>query len=318
MRGPFSWPLMLASVRRRANDAVDLVVEDEYRRLLVHGARPLLIRAAQGADPATLHIIVRGVEEPPDEPDLAFAEQAIRRLFSLDHSPQAFYEHVRDEPVLGPITRRLYGMRPVGSPSIFEMLIIAVLGQQISMIAAGAIKSRLVAALGASASFDDRIYRAFPTPEAIANTSNEALLTLAFSRRKAEYVRDLAIQVASGDLNLEGMRGKEHGEILERLVAIRGIGRWTAEYVLLRGYGYPDALPAGDAGLRREITRYYQLAVPPDEAEITRRGAAWSPYRSWATLYLWNADLDLWQISLRMTTPQFIAQESNAGVVYWQ
>src|SRR6185437_12028157 len=216
-----------------------------------------------------------------------------RRLFSLDHSPQAFYEQVRDEPVLGPITRRLHGMRPVGSPSIFEMLIIAVLGQQISMIAAGAIKSRLVAALGARASFDDRIYRAFPTPEAIANTSNESLLTLAFSRRKAEYVRDLAIQVASGDLDLEALRGREHGEILERLIAIRGIGRWTAEYVLLRGYGYPDALPAGDAGLRRQIMRHYQLAAPPDEAEITRRGTVWSPYRSWATLYLWNADLDL-------------------------
>jgi DNA-3-methyladenine glycosylase II len=289
--GPFSLPLMLASVLRRVNDAVDQVIGDEYRRLLVHRERPFLVQVTPSDDVATLRIILCGVETPPDAADIAVAEQAIRRLFSLDHSPQAFYEQVRDEPVLGPITRRLHGMRPVGSPSIFEMLIIAVLGQQISMIAAGAIKSRLVAALGASASFDGQVYRAFPTPEAIANTSNESLLTLAFSRRKAEYVRDLAIQVASGDLDLEALRGREHGEILERLIAIRGIGRWTAEYVLLRGYGYPDALPAGDAGLRRQIMRHYQLAVPPDEAEIIRRGAAWSPYRSWATLYLWNADL---------------------------
>jgi DNA-3-methyladenine glycosylase II len=291
--GPFSLPLMLASVLRRANDAVDLVIGDEYRRLLVHRERPFLVRVMRIAGAETPRIIVHGVEGPPEEADLAFAEQAIRRLFSMDHSPGAFYEQVRDEPVLGPITRRLHGMRPVGSPSIFEMLIIAVLGQQISMIAAGAIKSRLVAALGASISFDDLVYRAFPTPEAIASRSNDDLLALAFSRRKAEYVRDLAIQVASGDLDLEGLRGREHGEILQRLIAIRGIGRWTAEYVLLRGYGYPDALPAGDAGLRRQIMRHYQLAVPPDEAEIIRRGASWSPYRSWATLYLWNADLDL-------------------------
>ncbi len=291
--GPFSLPLMLVSVLRRFNDAVDVVIGDEYRRLLVHRERPFLVRVTEGDASDTLRILVRGVEAPPEESDLAFAEQAIRRLFSMDHSPQAFYEHVRDEPVLGPLTRRLYGMRPVGSPSIFEMLIIAILGQQISMIAAGAIKSRLVAALGASASFDDRVYRAFPTPEAIANTSNEALLTLAFSRRKAEYVRDLAIQVATGDLDLEGLRGREHGEILERLIALRGIGRWTAEYVLLRGYGYPDALPAGDAGLRRQIMRHYQLAVPPDEADIIRRGVAWAPYRSWGTLYLWNADIEV-------------------------
>ena len=246
----------------------------------------------QGAAPHAPCLILRGVAGPPDEADLAFAERAIRRLFNLDQSPQSFYEHVRDEPVLGPITTRLHGMRPVGSADIFEMLVIAVLGQQISMIAAGAIKGRLVAALGAAAQFDDRLYRAFPTAEAIAEASYDALLALAFSRRKAEYVRDLAIQTASGDLDLEGMRGKAHGEILERLIAIRGIGRWTAEYVLLRGYGYPDALPAGDAGLRRQITRYYQLAAPPDEKEIIRMGEPWSPYRSWATLYLWNADLD--------------------------
>ncbi|MGH2389533.1 MAG: DNA-3-methyladenine glycosylase 2 [Chloroflexota bacterium] len=290
--GPFSLPLMLASVRRRANDAVDLVVGDEYRRLLVHRRRPFLLRATHGASLDTLRVSLRGVTGRPDEADLAFAERAIRRLFNLDQSPQSFYEHVRDEPVLGPITARLHGMRPVGSADIFEMLVIAVLGQQISMIAAGAIKARLVAALGIAAEFDDRLYRAFPTAEAIAEASNDALLALAFSRRKAEYVRDLAIQVASGDLDLEGMRGREHGEILERLIAIRGIGRWTAEYVLLRGYGYPDALPAGDAGLRRQITRHYQLAAPPNEAEIILMGVPWSPYRSWATLYLWNADLD--------------------------
>jgi len=271
---------------------VDLVRGDEYRRLIVHREQPFLLGATHGTGPDTVRISLRGVDEAPDDVDLTFAEQAIRRLFNLDQSPQAFYEHMRDEPVLGPITTRLHGMRPVGSPDIFEMLVIAVLGQQISMIAAGAIKGRLVAALGIAAQFDDRLYRAFPTAAAIAEASNEALLAMAFSRRKAEYVRDLAILVASGDLDLEGLRGKEHLEILERLVAVRGIGHWTAEYVLLRGYGYPDALPAGDAGLRRQIMRHYQLATPPDEKEIIRRGALWSPYRSWATLYLWNADLD--------------------------
>ena len=96
-------------------------------------------------------------------------------------------------------------------------------------------------------------------------------------------------------MDLEALRGRPHLEILERLVALRGIGRWTAEYVLLRGYGYPDALPAGDAGLRRQIMRCYGLPVAPDEEEILRMGVQWMPYRSWATLYLWNADLETGQ-----------------------
>src|SRR5262249_45281369 len=132
---------------------------------------------------------------------------------------------------------------------------------------------------------------AFPTPESLVDASQEQLVGLAFSRRKAEYVRDLARIVADGALDLEALRGAAHAEILQRLLALRGIGRWTAEYVLLRGYGYPDALRAGDAGLRRQIRRHYGLGAPPDEGEITAMAAPWAPFRSWATLYLWNADL---------------------------
>ncbi|HVC82423.1 MAG TPA: DNA-3-methyladenine glycosylase [Chloroflexota bacterium] len=289
--GPFSLPLMLASVLRRANDAVDLVVGDEYRRLLVHAGQPFLLRVAAGEAPDRVRLILRGIDQPPSEAALDLAERSVRRLFCLDHSPEPFYAHVREDPVLEVLTRKLAGMRPLGSPNIFEMLVIAILGQQISMIAAGAIKARMVGALGAAVQFDDRLYRAFPTAEALAGASSDQYLAVAFSRRKAEYTRDLALQVASGELNLEALRGRPHLEILDRLIALRGIGRWTAEYVLLRGYGYPDALPAGDAGLRRQIARYYHLDTAPTEAEIMARAEPWTPYRSWATLYLWNADL---------------------------
>jgi DNA-3-methyladenine glycosylase II len=149
----------------------------------------------------------------------------------------------------------------------------------------------MVRSLGAAATLHGRTYHAFPTAESLAETSREQLIALAFSRGKAAYVRALAQQVADGALDLEALRGRPHAEILQRLIALHGVGRWTAEYVLLRGYGYPDALPAGDAGLRRQLWRLYHLPGPPSEAEITAIAAAWAPYRSWATLYLWNAGL---------------------------
>jgi DNA-3-methyladenine glycosylase II len=292
VEGPFRFSLMLANLRRRPNEIVDLVAGDEYRRLLVHQDRPLLLRARPGDNgESAVHLTVHGIDAPPTPADLDVATHALRRVLSLDHSPQPFYDHVRDEPVLGPLTTSLWGLRPLSSPTIFEMLVMAILGQQISLIAAGAIKARMVRSLGTSAMVDGHTYYAHPTPEALATASHTDLVALAFSRRKAEYVRDLALSVASGALDLEALRGLPHAALVEHLIAIRGIGRWTAEYVLLRGYGYDDALPAGDAGLRRQIWRQYGLPAPPTEAEIIRLSQPWVPYRSWATLYLWNTAL---------------------------
>jgi DNA-3-methyladenine glycosylase II len=292
VEGPFRLPLMLANLRRRPNEIVDLVADEEYHRLLVHQGRPLLLRAAPSdASESEVYLTVHGIDVPPALDDLDFAARALRRVLSLEHSPQSFYDHVRNDPVLGPLTRHLWGLRPLSSPTIFEMLVIAILGQQISLIAAGAIKARMVRSLGTSAMVDGKTYYAHPTPEALAHASHDDLLALAFSRRKAEYIRDLALSVASGALDLEALQGLPHATLVERLIALRGVGRWTAEYVLLRGYGYSDALPAGDAGLRRQIWRQYALPAPPTEAEIIRMSQPWAPYRSWATLYLWNAEL---------------------------
>jgi DNA-3-methyladenine glycosylase II len=231
-----------------------------------------------------------GIDQAAEPDDLDYAEQAVRRVFAIDQSPQPFYDRVAQDRVLGPLSKQLYGLRPLGSPSIFEMLVTAILGQQISMVAAHAIKERLVLRLGAVATIDGRTYHAFPTPDRIALATGDELVALKFSRRKAEYVRDLATAVSRGHVDLEALRGLPHDEILEHLMAIRGIGRWTAEYVLLRGYGYPDALPAGDAGLRRQVTRHYALSRPPTEDELSAIAEAWRPFRSWATLYLWSAE----------------------------
>ena len=292
VEGPFSLPLLLASVRRRANESVDLALDDTYRRLIVHDEHPLLLIAREVANtPRAVLLEVWTPDGTPDAAALAAAHTAFARIAGLEANPRPFYDRMRGDPVFGPLIRARWGLRPQGGASIFEMLVVAILGQQISLIAAGSIKRKMVHALSARATIEGQTYSAFPSAEALADATHEQLVSLAFSRRKAEYVRDLARQVADGALDLEGLRGQPHATILEHLVALRGIGHWTAEYLLLRGYGYPDALPAGDAALRRQIARLYALPVPPTEREIIALGEAWRPYRSWATLYLWNAEL---------------------------
>lgn len=291
VEGPFDWLLMLRYAHRRSRDLLDHVSGQRYRRLLDRGDAVFLLGVEAGPGVAgALRLTLESVGRTPEEGDLDAAEVTARRLFSLDRSPQPFYQHVAGDPYLGPICRALWGLRPLGSPSIFEMLITAILGQQISMIAAHAIKERVVLALGTSAEVAGTRYHAFPTPEALAEADPAAYLRFKFSRRKAEYVRDLAAAVAGGTVDLEALRGQPHQAILEQLLALRGIGRWTAEYVLLRGYGDADALPAGDAGLRRQVYRQYHLPQPPSDTELIALAEGWRPYRSWATLYLWSAE----------------------------
>ncbi len=114
-----------------------------------------------------------------------------------------------------------------------------------------------------------------------------------FSRSKAEYIVGLARAVASGELDLDALSTISEAERIERLVRLRGIGRWTAEYGSMRGYGARDSLPAADIGLRNAVTVAYRLDHQATEAEVRAMGERWTPWRAFATFYLWAT---LWSL----------------------
>lgn len=108
-----------------------------------------------------------------------------------------------------------------------------------------------------------------------------------FSLRKAEYVMEFARKVSEGSPDLEALERMEDEKAIEYLTGIRGVGRWTAECILLLGLGRPDLLPADDIGLRNAVTRAYTLDHQATEAEVRQIGESWRPWRSWVTRYLW-------------------------------
>jgi DNA-3-methyladenine glycosylase II len=116
----------------------------------------------------------------------------------------------------------------------------------------------------------------------------EDLQKLQFNRRKAEYVIDLSRQVADGELDLEGLQSLSDRQVVEKLVALRGVGRWTAECLLLFGMGRPDLLPAADIGVRNAVKKAFELDGQPTEAEVREWGEGWTPWRSYVTFYLWD------------------------------
>jgi len=258
-------------------------VEDgpSYVRTLVQGDRVGLVRISD-AGPAGLRLTVEGDLDP------ALTVATVRRALSLDLDHDSFLRHVEQaDPVIAGLARRFLGARPIGPFSLWEALVWTVIAQQINLTFAYSLKEALVR-LGGQSYLG---YLAIPSPERVAQLDYGDLQAQKYSRRKAEYVIDLARAVASGQLDLGAVVALPFGEAVERLVAFRGIGRWTAECLLMDA-GHLTAFPAGDIGIRNAVQRFYGLDHQPTEAEVRELGRAWAPYSALACYYLWLGLLD--------------------------
>ena len=168
------------------------------------------------------------------------------------------------------------GLTP--NPNAFETLVDAIVSQQISVKAADAIMGRLRAATPGGAI----------TPEALLLLEHDALRAAGLSTPKARYIRDLTEQVSSGQLDLARLDELEDEEIIQKLIAVKGIGRWTAEMILIFSLGRPDVLPVDDLGFVEGVREAYGMDARPTRKEMLERGEAWRPYRTFATWYMWG------------------------------
>lgn len=129
----------------------------------------------------------------------------------------------------------------------------------------------------------------FPTPARLLRTSQERLRSVGLSGRKTEYIFDLARHVRDGSIDLAALASMADEQVVEKLIQVKGIGRWTAEMFLIFCLGRPDILPVGDLGLRSAMQKVYQLKELPVPEKMERIAVPWRPYRSVATWYLWKS-----------------------------
>ncbi len=167
------------------------------------------------------------------------------------------------------------------NPHLFETLVDAIISQQISVKAADAIMARLRATLHAEA--NGRI-----SPEALMSLEEDTLRAVGLSPQKMRYIRDLTERVASGQLDLEQLSELDDEAVITELVKVKGIGRWTAEMMLIFSLGRPDVLPVDDLGFVEGVREAYSLEARPTPKEMRERGEAWRPYRTVATWYMWS------------------------------
>jgi DNA-3-methyladenine glycosylase II len=162
----------------------------------------------------------------------------------------------------------------------YGALVRSITGQQLSVLAARAIYGRL------TARFDGRP----PTPQEILDDDPEELRAAAgLSRAKVSYLRSLAEHVVSGELELERLDALTDEQVIAELVAVKGLGLWTAQMFLMFHLGRPDVLPVGDLGIRRAIERAYGLEGLPDATTMEAIAAPWRPHRTLACRYLWRS-----------------------------
>jgi DNA-3-methyladenine glycosylase II len=236
-----------------------------------------------------LHRVVDGrevrIEPAPGgvrvEPLDSGTEAVVRALLGLDVDLDGFARLADGDPVLGPVVARLAGLRPPLAPDPFEALVSSITAQQVSMWSAFAVRSRLIARFGRKIGFA----YPFPARERLARAREEDLVALGFSRRKAGYV----IGLAQSDLDLIELAPLEDEEVKARLVSIRGLGEWSADWFLARHLGRPTAWPAGDLALRKAVSTFYAGGRPLTIEEVRALGSRFAPFQNLAAHYLLTA-----------------------------
>jgi DNA-3-methyladenine glycosylase II len=283
---PFAFGLALRYLAVSPSAIVEKVEDGEYVRPVRIGGRWLLLRVRDGAVAGgALRITLEG--RRIRTADLEAAAALVSRLFGTTEDVTPVLRALRRSPRFVPLARRCRGLRPVLIGDPFEALIWAVIGQQINIAFAAKLKTALLERFGGSLSMDGRRYALFPAPDRLARLRRADLRPLQYSRQKADYIIGLSRAVVRGTLDLASLAGLPTPEAVARLTAFRGIGRWTAEYLLLRGLGDRDALPAADGGLRRIVGEDLGLGRLATEEEVRDAAAPLAGWRGYLAFYWW-------------------------------
>ena len=267
----------------------DTMEDSVYRRLLDLDDKLVLasVRSIGTLDAPELALELQGPELSPD--DVESATDRVSWLLGVDQDLAPFYELGRADQAMAGLVEQFYGLHLPHTASVFEALVLAVLGQQISTSVARIIRTLLIETFGPSAEFDGETYYAFPRPASIWASSPAELHTMKLTQRKSEYVHGLAGSALDPEMGLERLEELTDREIVEKLVALRGVGMWTAQWALIRAVGRPDALPLGDLALRRVVSRLFMDGEDVNDAKVEEIAQRWSPYRTYATVYLFSA-----------------------------
>lgn len=271
---PFRLDYTVSALRRRSKNNVDLWDGQRYTRLLVMENMPVKVVVEQNKK-TELTISIKSEYAEVFQNQIAHETE---NLLGLNCDMQDFYHIAQRDPQLNPLVLQFKGLKPPRFPSVFEALVNAISCQQISLDAGLQIQNRLAEFLSLRITEKEHLLYAFPRPNEVANCSVPTLKKIGYSTHKSEALIRLATAIMNNESHFKSLENKSNNESINFLCDFKGIGRWTAEYVLLRGLGRIDTFPGDDIGAQNNLYHFLHLDKKPDYKKIAEITAKWSPY----------------------------------------
>ncbi|MFC5405900.1 DNA-3-methyladenine glycosylase family protein [Cohnella soli] len=283
----FDFGANLHYLSRSPDESLYRIQDGKLYKAFVSQGKPRLFEV-RGDMPGVLLVRSLDEEEWPADTSEEIKEY-VKEWFDLGLDLAPFYSMASGDPVLSDVVKRLYGLRNMGIPDLFEALCWGIIGQQITLSFAYTLKRRFVETYGTLVSSQGVEVWLFPTPERIAELDVAELAALKLTGRKAEYLIGVARLIVDGSIGKHSLLASDSFKTAEKsLVAIRGIGPWTANYVLMRCLRYPSAFPIDDVGLHNAIKAVLGMDEKPTVARIRELAVGWEGWEAYATFYLWR------------------------------
>jgi DNA-3-methyladenine glycosylase II len=281
----FDFSQCLKFLTRSPQEPCHRVEKDILYKLEKFDEKPVLIKI-QGRNEKFIRIDF--LTPRPKKSIRALVAKYVWQWFDLDTDLKPFYWMARNDPVLQNIVKDFYGLRILTISDLFEAVSWAIIGQHINLAFAYTLKKRFVESYGEKYFFDKKPYYLFPRPQVISRLTVKGLKRLQLTAKKSEYLIELAIKMAAGDLSKKCLLAEDGFKTAgSKLRQLNGVGQWTADYVGLRCLKDPEALPVADVGLQNAVKQQLGLSQKPTVDDIRELSRPWQNWQAYATFYLW-------------------------------
>ncbi|CAM3987204.1 DNA-3-methyladenine glycosylase [Paenibacillus alkaliterrae] len=285
---PFSFAENMKYLSNAPNECLFHIKEQRLYRAIPIEGETLVIEISSDHD-HSITVRFMGDTAPSCERVRSAVVRYVRDWFDLDTDLLPFYKLAKSDPLLHRAADSFHGLRVIGIPDLFEAICWGIIGQQINLTYAYTLKRRFVERFGRHVSCEGESYWLFPSAQEIAVLAVEDLAELRMTVKKCEYLIGTAKLIAEGRMSKELLTAAGDLKTAEKLlVNLRGIGPWTANYVLMRCLRMPSAFPIDDVGLHNAIKYVMGTEKKPSKEEILKLSKAWTGWESYATFYLWR------------------------------
>lgn len=279
---PFRLDYTVWALRRRSKNIIDLWDDKRYTRLFYIENQLIKVSVEQ----KNKKEILVSTNKKINQKTQIELTRLLEMMLGLNRKLQGFYRIAKQDAHLAPLMTQFKGLKPPRFPSIFEALVNAISCQQLSLDAGLQIQNLFAQHVGKRISDHDGTFYAFPIPQDVAKCSVSELNKLGFSMNKCKTLIELASRIAADETMFDNLENKSNDDIVKYLCQFKGIGRWSAEYVLLRGFGKIDMFPGDDVGAKKNLQLLLNIQRKLDYQNISEITKKWYPYAGFIYFHL--------------------------------